>query len=267
MLRRAYVPGTAALVAALLTGCTGGSSGDRMDNANPAGAGTTTPTAQPGKYRTLPEACGAVSRDTLNALLPGITRITDENQRDRVYAGRATLTYDIDRRAGCRWKVESADAINHLHVDFERVVSYDNTVSDDSRAESVYAAKQAAANLPEPSSGASSDENSDESSDANSGADSSSSSSSSTPTDVPSTDLQPRTLSGLGDEAFLDDSLAGTGSTVQQRTVTVVFRTSNVVVTIEYAEQPTRVGTVPDSEEMQDRARKLAEQLADSLSD
>lgn len=45
----------------------------------------------------------------------------------------------------------------------------------------------------------------------------------------------------------------------------VAFRTSNVLVTIEYEEQPAIVGAVPDSEEMQDKARKLAAQLDDSL--
>lgn len=47
--------------------------------------------------------------------------------------------------------------------------------------------------------------------------------------------------------------------------MTVVFRTSNVVVTIDYEEQPMAVGAVPDSKEMQDRARDLASQLADVL--
>jgi len=72
-------------------------------------------------------------------------------------------------------------------------------------------------------------------------------------------------LSGLGDEAFLDDALSGSGSTVEQRTVTVAFRTSNVIVTIVYEEQPQTVGAVPDSKEMQDRAQKLAAELADAL--
>jgi hypothetical protein len=49
--------------------------------------------------------------------------------------------------------------------------------------------------------------------------------------------------------------------------VTVAFRTSNVIVTIQYEEQPATVGIVPDSKEMQDRAQKLASQLADSLAD
>jgi hypothetical protein len=78
-------------------------------------------------------------------------------------------------------------------------------------------------------------------------------------------DLQPRLLDGLGDEAFVDDALGSSGSTVAQRTVTVAFRTSNVLVTIQYEEQPAVVGVTPDSEEMQDKARKLAAQLVDSL--
>jgi len=45
----------------------------------------------------------------------------------------------------------------------------------------------------------------------------------------------------------------------------VVFRTSNVVVTIQYEEQPMAAGTTPDSKEMQDRARKLASRLDGAL--
>ena len=60
--------------------------------------------------------------------------------------------------------------------------------------------------------------------------------------------------------------VGSSGSTAKQRTVTVAFRTSNVIVTIEYEEQSTTVGVTPDSEEMQDKARKLAAQLVDSLS-
>ncbi|MGW5128492.1 DUF3558 domain-containing protein [Streptomyces sp. NPDC004069] len=289
MLRKAYVPGAAALLAALLLGgCTGGSSSDgRADNANPGGADVTTPAAQPGRYRTLPEACHAVGDSTLDALLPGIRQITDADQREKAYAGQATLTYDTDRKVGCRWKVESPDATDHLYVDFERVVSYDNTVSDDSQAESVFATKRAAADLPEPTAGgnsastteskAAADSGSTPSPSSSSASPSPSSSSSSSPSpgspssseaasgDAAPADLQPRILSGLGDEAFLDDVLGSAGSTAGQRTVTVAFRTSNVVVTIVYEEQPATVGVVPDSEEMQDKARKLAARLDDSL--
>ncbi|NKY16620.1 DUF3558 domain-containing protein, partial [Streptomyces somaliensis DSM 40738] len=80
---------------------------------------------------------------------------------------------------------------------------------------------------------------------------------------APAGDLGSRTLTDLGDAAFLDDVLAPAGPAAQQRTVSVVFRTSNVVVTVRYATQPLRDGEVPDSEEMQEKARGLARQLAE----
>ncbi|MER5751371.1 DUF3558 domain-containing protein [Streptomyces sp. NPDC002088] len=282
MQRKAYVSGVAALLAVLLAGCTGSSGeGDTTDNSNPGSAGQATAAAQPGKYRTLPEPCGAVSHDTLDALLPGIAQITDQEQRDKAYDGEATLTYDTDRKVGCRWKVESADATDHLLIDFERVVSYDNTVSDDSQAEELFATKVEAADLPEPTTPISETETGTDTGTASGSSSAvpsstpsstSPSSSSASPSSTPSSsssatpaDLQPRTLGDLGDEAFLDDVLSSSGSTARQRTVTVAFRTSNVIVTIEYEEQPATVGIVPDSEELQDRARKLAARLADSL--
>lgn len=151
MQRKAYVSGVAAALAALLAGCTGGSGdGATADDSNPGRPGVATEAAQPGRYRTLPEPCGAVGDKALDSLLPGIQEIADEEQREKAYAGEATLAYDSDRKVGCRWKVESADATNHLFVDFERVVSYDNAVSDDSQAEQLFAKQVEAADLPEP---------------------------------------------------------------------------------------------------------------------
>lgn len=77
--------------------------------------------------------------------------------------------------------------------------------------------------------------------------------------------LQPRLLDDLGDAAFVDDVFASSGSAAKRRTVSVVFRTSNVVVTVRYAEQPAHPTTVPDSKELQEKARGLARQLADQL--
>lgn len=274
MQRKAYVPGIAALLAALLAGCTGGSgSNSKAADPKPGDVSVNTPAAQPGKYRTLPEACAAVSHDSLDSLLPGIKQITDPDQRDTAYEGQATLTYDTDRRVGCGWKVESTDATDHLSVDFERVVSYDNAVSDDSRAEDIYATEETAANLPEASASATPSDTASAtatpSATPSTSASSTSSASASTsagPSQTPA-DLQPRKLSGLGDEAFLDDKLNSGSSTAQQRTVTVVFRTSNVIVRIEYAEQPTASTGTPDSEEMQDKARNLARKLVDRFND
>ncbi|QQM42622.1 DUF3558 domain-containing protein [Streptomyces liliifuscus] len=294
MQRKAYVPGVAALLAVLLAGCTGGSGDDNGTTDPKPGESATTPTAaQPGKYRTLPEPCAAVSHGTLDSLLPGIKQVTDEEQREKTYEGTATQTYDTDRKVGCRWKAQSTGATDHLLVDFERVVSYDNAVSDDDRATEIYLKRETSADLPEPvassespesseasesssssdssespeSSGSSADESGSPSDDSGSGPSSSASdaeSGSATPSDgsTPSA-LQPRTLDDLGDEAFLDDALSST----RQRTVTVVFRTSNVVVTIQYDEQPATTTDVPSSKDMQDRARKLAGQLADAFND
>ncbi|WP_336113994.1 DUF3558 domain-containing protein [Streptomyces sp. PTD9-10] len=274
MQRKAYVTGTAALLAALLAGCTSGSGGDSpTDNANPGDAGTATVAAQPGKYRTLPEPCGVIDHDTLDSLLPGIKQLTDPEQQDRAYQGDAALTYNTDRKVGCRWKVESADATDRLAVDFERVVSYDNAVSDDDQAQKLFLEKETAADLPEPSSATPATPASSAAGSATAtptpsatASDDASPSGTETSPDATPTDLQPRVLSDLGDEAYLDDQLGNSGSTAEPRTVTVVFRTSNVVVTIEYEEQPTATGTVPDSKEMQDKARDLASQLADALS-
>ncbi|MEU6371465.1 DUF3558 domain-containing protein [Streptomyces sp. NPDC046931] len=299
MQRKAYVPGAAVLLAALLTACTSGSgSGGAAEDSKAGDPTASAATAEPGKYRTLSDACGAVNHGSLDSLLPGIQQITDQTQRDATYQGDAALTYNNDRRSGCRWKAESAAATDHLFVDFERVVSYDNTVSDDDRAHEVYASKEQAADLPEPVSGSGSASATGSPSasrsasgsvsasgsgsasasagggkSANAGAASSASPSASTSASGPASasgspsadgaedDLQPRTLDDLGDEAFLDDQL----STSQQRTVTVVFRTSNVIVTIQYDEQPAAAGSAPSSEDMQDKARKLAQQLAGSL--
>ncbi|WP_326786255.1 DUF3558 domain-containing protein [Streptomyces sp. NBC_00151] len=274
MQRKAYVSGAAVLLAAVLAGCTGGSGvGSSAPDSKGGDTGTTAPVAQPGKYRTLPEACGAADHDTLDALLPGIQETTDETQQEKAYAGEATLTYDTDRRDGCDWKVASAAATDHLFVDFERVVSYDNTVSDEGKAEELYAARQTAADLPEPAASASGDATPSPSgstvgpADAGDGAagDDASGAPSSPSASQPPADLQPRALDDLGDEAFLDDKLSTGSSTAQQRTVTVVFRTSNVIVTIEYSEQPTASANTPDSKEMQDRAQKLAQELASRL--
>jgi hypothetical protein len=299
--RKAYVSGVAVLLAVLLAGCTKDSGdGATTDSSNPGLPGVASQAARPGKYRTLPEPCAAVGRKNLDLLLPGIRELPDELQRQKAYAGEATLAYDTDRKVGCRWKAESADATDHLFVDFERVVSYDRSVSDDSQAEQLFAERVTAADLPEPavsetesgpesgpetesppgspSASASASMSTSASGTPSAGPSSSPSASASgsasatapstgpSATDgVPPAELQPRLLDDLGDEAFLDDELSGSGPTAEQRTVTVAFRTSNVLVTIEYAAQPATVGVVPDSEEMQDRARNLASQLADSL--
>ncbi|WP_338896686.1 DUF3558 domain-containing protein [Streptomyces sp. TG1A-60] len=289
MQRKAYVPGVAVLLAALLAACTGSQDSASTDDPRPGDAAATASAAQPGRYDTLPEPCGVVGHSTLDSLLPGIKQLTDAEQREQAYEGEATQTYDTDRKVGCRWKVPSTAATDYLLVDFERVVSYDNAVSDDNKAQEVYGGKVEAADLPEPSpSGTTSEESEDteetaetaEAKDADQAGETASgpsasasasptgssgspgSSPTATASETPAS-LQPRTLDGLGDEAFLNDRLG----TSRQRTVTVVFRTSNVIVTVEYEEQPATTTVVPDSAEMQDRAGILAQRLAEAFDD
>ncbi|MFE5240812.1 MULTISPECIES: hypothetical protein [unclassified Streptomyces] len=271
----AYVPGVALLVA-LVAGCSAGSDADDPDADSKPGSPTVT-AAPPGKYRTLPESCRAVPRSTLKDLLPGAADLSEE-QQEKVYEGTATVTYDTDRKVGCRWKSDAPDASRNLSIDFERVVSYDPAVSDDDRAREVYAKKQDAAALPtsngvtpsETPSGSASGSPSSTASGSPGGTSSASPSAdpsgSTTGTD-PDEDLRPRLLDELGDAAFLDDVLTRAGSTAQHRTVSVVFRTSNVIVTVHYAEQPTDVTGVPDSRELQEKAQALARKLDETLSD
>ncbi|WP_405686918.1 DUF3558 domain-containing protein [Streptomyces sp. NBC_00057] len=289
----AYVPGTA-LLAALVVGCsastgTGGSAPD----SKPGEA--TVAAAAPGKYRTLPDPCRAVAPSALKDLLPGAAELPEDQQK-KVYEGTATVTYDTDRRVGCRWKSDAPDSSHTLFIDFERVVSYDPSVSDDDRAREVYAKKETAAGLSSPSATPSSTKDAEKqtSPSSESGADSAShalsgpasedgnadepagesadengSAGSDTDGSAGSADesLLPRTLDNLGDSAFLDDLLTRAGSTAQNRTVSVVFRTSNVIVTVKYTEQPAVSTVRPDSKELQDKALALARKLVDKFSE
>ncbi|WP_093799670.1 hypothetical protein [Streptomyces sp. Wb2n-11] len=291
MQRKAYVPGVA-LLAALAAGCTGGSGTDDSTADSKVGE-TTTSVAAPGKYRTLREPCGSVDRGTLRNLLPGAATLPQE-QQEKVYAGTAAVTYDTDRRVGCRWKADSPGTTHQLLVDFERVVSYDSDVSDDDRAKEVYARQEAAADLPAPVERPAESENENATGEdaggekggegeastspgagesptapASGAADESGDESGTTPgtgTQTPE-GLEPRILTGLGDAAFLDDALTRSGSTIQRRTVSVVFRTSNVIVTVQYSAQPTLTTDVPDSRELQEKTRALARRLAEQFSD
>ncbi|MEU6848150.1 DUF3558 domain-containing protein [Streptomyces sp. NPDC046716] len=284
----AYVPGVAVLLAALLAGCSGTTDDDGgTDDSKPGDVSPSASIAKPGKYRTLPEPCGQPEQSMLDTMLPGIAKIADEDQRDRAYEGVATTTFDTGRRVGCRWKDDTAAGGSHrLTLDFERVVSYDSAVSDDSSAEQVFATEAEKADLPDPgtatdtaepgdagSSPSPSDSESSKSQKSSKSAQSGTSPESTEESDssgtpdsgsvsdsASPTDLRPRLLDGLGDQAFVND--VQTGSTASPtRTVTVVFRTSNVVVTIAYEAQPTAPGDVPDSKEMQDRAQELAQKL------
>lgn len=297
MRRRAYLRNlafTAALVpglAAGLAGCSGDSDGNGGGTGGGGGSSSTSQ-AEPGTYETLPEPCGTVQQDTLRDLLP-LAEGHRGGSTPKAHQGEASVTYDTDRRVGCRWKSSTSDGSHHLHVDFERVVSYDNTVSDDDRAGDLYSRRATAAGVPSPSTspsspdesnsriselpkpGSSADADGDTDGDGESGADvpdgadptddadDAASPDSEDPSGTPDTQA-PRAVDGVGDAAFLDDVLDDADSGVH-RDVTLVFRTANVVVTVEYSQWVTDKRQVPDSAELQQKAEHLAKQLASTF--
>ncbi|OPF83544.1 hypothetical protein VT50_0204795 [Streptomyces antioxidans] len=274
------------LIAAGLGGCTGSDSTTDPDDGDSGDSGTAS-SAEPGRYRTLPEACGAASRKTLQTLLPGA------EQDDKAYDGQAAVTYDIDRRDGCRWKVETTSGTRYLTLDFQRVVSYDPSVSDDDRAQETYEKKAVAADIPDatsppasPSSPESDAGDGDSSASAGSGSDESGksgkgdgggkstdspsagadASGGSDESDTSSGDTAPRRLDDLGDDAFLNDRLITKDSGIH-RDITVVFRSSNVIATIEYDQWTTDKKHIPSSRELQENAQDLADELTGRLNE
>ncbi|MFD0076772.1 DUF3558 domain-containing protein [Streptomyces sp. NPDC127166] len=288
MQRKRYAPGrtgsaarTAVALAlglglgAGLTACSAGPPAD--DIAVDAKAGqASAPVAPPGRYRTLFEPCGAVPQATLKDLLPGAAALPD-TERDKAYRGIAAVTYDTDRRVGCTWKADTPDTSHRLSLDIERVVSYDAAVSDDDRAQEVYVRKQLAAGIPVPPTAPPSPTATATAPPAGSPTATATAAATAPPAKAPTggpadpsatesaTGLEPRVLEGLGDIAFVDDVLSTTGANSHQRAVSVVFRTSNVIVTISYREQSTGSAEAPDSAELQEKARNLARQLAERL--
>ncbi|MEV0493797.1 DUF3558 domain-containing protein [Streptomyces atratus] len=261
----AYVPGVA-LLAVLTAGCTGGTGTE--SHATDSKPGSPSIAAAPaGKYRTLPAPCSSITRSTLKDLLPGIAELP-ENQQEKAYTGTAALTFDTDRRVGCQWKSEDRSSSRSVVLDFERVVSYDTSVSDEDRTREVYGKKETAAHLP---SGTSAPDDAGKGtappSDSPSGSPPGSAQGADGDTAAGSEDLRPRPLDDLGDAAFLDDLLTRAGSSAQHRTVSVVFRTSNVIVTVRYSEQPALASQVPDSKELQEKAQSLARKLVDKFSE
>ncbi|CAL9508627.1 hypothetical protein SUDANB120_03592 [Streptomyces sp. enrichment culture] len=288
---RRVLPGIAVLTALVagmagLTGCTGGGSGGGDTDSK---SGDSSPAPAPaGKYRSLPSPCRSVDGKRLRAMLPAAPGLTEED-RERIYAGTADTSYDADRHVGCRWSAQTPEETRLLAVGFERVVSYDRTtMSDDDKARQVYVRSLTDARLPFPgpaaTPGAPASPGAAPASSpppaappasppaAATGAPPASGSpapGSGAPTPSPSpSELGSRVLEGLGAEAFIEDKLGPAGaSAAQSRTVRVVFRTANVIVTVEYSVQPAVPGAVPSSTETQDKARQLAQALVERFSD
>jgi hypothetical protein len=282
----------AAAVLGTVSACTGGgASADAASDGKslPAG-GSTSPALPPGKYQTLPQPCASVDPDELRKLVPGA----------KDYAGDESLTYDTDRRVGCAWHGAGPGGYAHwLTVDLERVVSYDPGVSDEVQAESDFDQRAQAASIPltplggtgtptGASTGAAGGSSADGgqgtagggaggSKGTNDGSGGSSSGTSgqdggsgdgtgASSGDGTSADpsLAPRRLTDLGNAAFIDDVLK-TPAAGPRRTVTVVFRTANVVVSVTYVASAPKGATPPQSADLQKSAQQVAVELQRSV--
>lgn len=81
------------------------------------------------------------------------------------------------------------------------------------------------------------------------------------PSASPGDDLSPRMLGDVGDSAYINDQLDTRHSGVH-RDITLVFRSSNVIATVTYDQWTTDKRRLPDSAELQGKARTVAQQLA-----
>lgn len=268
---------------AALGACTGPGSSDSTDgDGKPVPvAGSSVSPAPPGKYRTLPQPCTAVDTSSLKKLVPGA----------KDYAGAESLTYDTDRLVGCSWKGTTTDGVSRsLTLSVVRVVSYDPAVSDEAQAASDFDKKATAASIPSSPPGGSpattspttatttpSSPSSPSNAAAGSGGDGSSGTTPASPAASTSTsssngaigsngangsspDLAPRRLSGVGNAAFINDVAKKPGKT-SSRTVTLVFRTANVLATVTYTQSSPADAQPPKSADLQKDAEKVAGDL------
>ncbi|MER7507381.1 DUF3558 domain-containing protein [Streptomyces lavendulae] len=282
--RRRVLPGIAMItaLAAGVTGLAGCTDGNGIGiTSDQKGGGSTAAPAQPGKYRSLPQPCKAADTKRLKAMLPASDSLTTQ-QREQLYAGTAEPSFDGDRHVGCRWNAQAPEGTLLLSVTFERVVSYDRAAaSDDDKAHTVFVRRLTDAHLPFPGITSSPSPSTAPGASATPAQPSGSPSAPPAPASAPPSaspsapaspstapELGSRVLEGLGSEAYLDDKLSPAGaSAAQSRTVRIVFRTSNVLVTIEYSVQPSGPAAIPSSAETQDKTRQLAQALAERFSE
>ncbi|WP_328467740.1 hypothetical protein [Streptomyces sp. NBC_00448] len=278
-----------AVAVATLGACTSSGSSDGADGDGKTGpvTGGSVSSAPPGKYRTLPQPCTSVDTDSLKKLVPGL----------QDYSGAESLTYDTDRLVGCSWKVKAADGTSRLlSLSLVRVVSYDPSVSDEAQASSDFDKRAQAASIPSTPPGGSPSTTSPTTpttssstgtansgsngsagtsgSSATSGAGGNSSSGSGAPSSTGSSDdaigandantgspdLAPRLLSGVGNAAFINDVAKKPGKGAS-RTVTLVFRTANVLATVTYTQSSPTDAQPPKSADLQKGAEKVASDL------
>lgn len=302
---RMGVTAALAALAVGLSGCTGGSDGDDGSTDGKSGDGSQSSPAKPGTHASLPEPCGAVSEDTLKDLLvagaegetkqptpEGTAAVTYDIERRVGCQWKSTSTLGSHHLAIDLERVVSYDST--VSDDDRAAELYDAKArKDDIPSEAPEVPEPEESEEPGDDEGADGEdsgdaEDKDEDKDADGEQDgtepqpeTSAGDSEKTPSgsqdptppgdesadpSSPSPDpaLAPRPLEGIGDVAYLNDELV-TADSGLHRDITLVFRAGNVIVTVEYDQWSTDKRLTPGSEELQEKAQKLAKQLVEQL--
>ncbi|MFG2224371.1 DUF3558 family protein [Streptomyces sp. NPDC048644] len=124
--RLASIIACAAVPVMLVAGCSDSGSKDASDASKSAapstsGSGTSSPSISPAKYKTLPDPCKAFSQDTMKDLLPKVKDASGEK-------GKST---DTDASGSCSWYSSKSEGVDGsqfrwLDVSFKR---YDSETS------------------------------------------------------------------------------------------------------------------------------------------
>ncbi|MFG3428230.1 DUF3558 domain-containing protein [Streptomyces californicus] len=306
MRHKAYVPGVALLAALVVGGCSADGGGDANGADSKPGTPTVSP-APPGRYATLPSPCRAVPRTTLNDLLPGAAELPQDQREKvfrgsaavtydtdrkvgcswKADAPNATrsLVIDFERVVSYDPAVSDDDRADTVYEKRKKAagLSSPTAPATDAAATTGSGDREEEEDKEKGEGGGKATDTASPSSSATSGGGSDDAASDGTPgsgtpgsgdpgggstgSGDPEDALPSRLLDNLGDAAFLQDLPKGADSTAQNHTVSVVFRTSNVVVTVRYAEQPALITQRPDGRELQEKAQALARKLAEKLSE
>ena len=273
MQRRPRTPAVAALLAAALTACTGSSDAVTARTPSRAIPAPAPPSAQPGRT----DAARALRRRRPGTLGPAACPALRQSSPDgrpaarQAVRGRADATYDTDRKVGCRWKAQSTDGHATTSASTSSASSRTTTPSaTTSRRRSSSRRRRRRPDLPEPTplrrlpttDGDAEAEDEPRTPPRRNGesgrgrrrgrpvtpasdilrTDAEATSERTPPPPAgPRRPLQPRILDDLGDEAFLDDELNSSVTPAAHGDCGLPH--ANVIVTIEYDEQPTTTTT------------------------
>ncbi|AEW95792.1 MULTISPECIES: hypothetical protein [Streptomycetaceae] len=219
--RLARLLACATVPVALLTACSSGS-GSAHDASKGASGAPSAPSSSPtaslpaDKYAALPDACKAISQDTVKQMVP--------SAKDA--SGKAVTSSDPKTRGGCSWTGLDGYQFRFLDDSLQRFDSIPGAASGEDQAKNAY--RLAVQNVDKPS-GAKTGQ-----------------------------------VSGLGDEATLL-TWDATKDDTDYHYATVVVRSANAVVTVDFSGAGLEGDDKPKADEMNQDAQDAAKQAVASL--